>query len=217
MSDLWMPGAVRRPGPPWKVGYSFIGESGPKRGEVDHSAEGYWDGLYAALDGPALKSWTFTIGYDRFEQHYPLRTHCWHAGDVDDDGAVAANLDLVGKEFLGMAGEPLTPFQVEASMRVTRWCAQQEGYDTFSRYPDQAGWTLAEHRQVSDTPTACPSNRIPWGIFMPALEEEDMPTATERRQWAAVVALFQEAAAYAAQGLPVPSRLKNQLLYLLRA
>lgn len=168
----WYPGAIRRLGPTWKVGYSFVGESGPKRGDTKHSAEGWWPGIHSALDGPDRKSWQFTIGYDRVEQHYPRRAHCWHAGDVDDDGGVAANIDLDGIEHLGMAGTPLTAYQIEETAKLSYWLAEQEERDTFERFdgwsPDEAGlWLLVEHNEVSDYPTACPSNRIIWPqVFM---------------------------------------------------
>lgn len=176
----WCPFVTRRDGPAWKVGYSFVGEAGPKRGEVDHSAEGWWPGIYSRLDGPDRASWHFTIGLDRTEQHFPLRAHCWHAGDVDDDGAVAANLDFVGKEYLGLNGQPLNPYQIEMGVWITEWSAGQEGRDRFRRFdgwdPDEPGlWLLAEHNEVSDVPTACPSGRIPWDEFLRRLEE-DMPT-----------------------------------------
>jgi len=177
----WAIFAVRREGPAWKVGYSHVGESGPKRGDVKHSAEGYWPGIYSRLDGPDAASWHFTIGYDRIEQHYPLSAYCWHAGDVDDDGSVAANVDLVGIEHLGVAGEPLTDYQVAATVKVTQWAAEQAGLRRFGIYPQQDRvWTLAEHNWVSDKPTACPSGRIPWIIILTALrpqpikEEPDM-------------------------------------------
>lgn len=167
MVDQWMPGVVRRPGPPEKVGYSFRGESGPKRGEVDHSAEGYWGGIHATLDDLDRRaSWQFTVGYDRIEQHYPLEAHCWHAGDVDDNGAVAANIDLIGKEHLGLTprgqiiGPPLTPYQLDASARITRWASAQYTLTRYGVYPQQDRvWTLAWHKWVSDVYTACPSNR----------------------------------------------------------
>lgn len=178
MSD-WAPFAVRRDGPAWKVGYSYAGEAGPKRGDVKHSAEGYWPGLYSVLDGPRRASWHFTVGFGRIEQHYPLSAHCWHAGDVDDDGGVAANIDLIGDEHLGVAGEPLTPYQVDGSALISRWAAEQNGLYRFARYPTQNDvWTLAEHNQVSDVPTACPSNRILWEPIFAALQppevEDDM-------------------------------------------
>lgn len=165
------PQATWRPGPDWKVGYSFQGESGPKRGDVKHSAEGWWDGIHSVLDGPRTASWHFTIGLDRCEQHYPIDAYCWHAGDVDDDGAVAANIDLVGIEHLGVAGQPLTPYQIDMTAKISRWCAEQFGLDAFARYPTQDGvWTLVEHREVSDVPTSCPSGRIPWDRIIVALE-----------------------------------------------
>jgi hypothetical protein len=219
MTD-WCPFVTRRDGPSWKVGYSFVGEAGPKRGEAKHSAEGYWAGLYSALDGPEFKSWQFTVGYNRTEQHYPFRAHCWHAGDVDDDGAVAANLDLVGIEHLGMAGEALSPYQIDMTTRITEWCAEQEGRDRFRRFdgwdPDEPGlWLLAEHKQVSDVYTACPSGRIPWDIIIPALEEEpDMPQPTVA-DILRVLALLNEAAEAARFEVPMKPETKAALHYLL--
>ncbi len=172
MSEEWAPFAVRREAPAWKVGYPWAGSSGPKRGEVKHSAEGFWHGLYSVLDGPAHSSWHFTVGYARIEQHYPVDAHCWHGNDVDDDGGLAANIDLVGVEHLGVVGQPLTEYQVEATIKITRWCAEQHGMSRFARYPTQGPgiWTLAEHKEVGDTPTACPSDRIPWDKILAGLE-----------------------------------------------
>src|SRR3989304_5663863 len=89
------PFAVQRPGPGWKTGYSWLPPTTRKRGEVKHSAEGWWPGIYSRLDGPDRASWHFTVAHDRLEQHYPVGALCWHAGDVDDDGGVAANAELV--------------------------------------------------------------------------------------------------------------------------
>ena len=55
----------------------------------------------------------------------------------------------------------------------------QFGFDTYSRYPVQRfNWTLVEHKQVSDIPTACPSGRIPWDNVLTMLrvpkEGDDM-------------------------------------------
>jgi hypothetical protein len=219
MSLEWAPFAVRRPGPAWKVGYSFVGEGGPKRGDVKHSAEGYWSGIYAVLQGNRRASWHFTVGFDRVEQHYPISAYCWHAGDVDDDGGVAANLDLVGIEHLGVAGQPLTPYQIEMTTEITRWCAEQNGYKRFARYPIQDGvWTIAEHNEVSDVPTSCPSGRIPHGLILGDLYnvEDDMADEETRKQWAEAQAIFERAGAYAAQGLPLPPDLLAQLRYLTR-
>lgn len=173
MND-WAPFATRYPGPASKIGYSFVGESGPKRGDAKHSAEGWWPGIRSRLNGPDLASWHFTVGLGRTEQHYPISAHCWHAGDVDDDGAVAANVDLVGIEHLGIAGQPLTPYQVMMTVRISRWAAEQNGLSRFARYPVQQDvWTLVEHGEVSDAPTACPSNRIPWDEILAMLQPEE--------------------------------------------
>ena len=190
MAELWCPFAVRRDGPHIKTGYAS-GQIAPKRGEVKHSAEGYWPGIYSALDSLEQDaqgyykhgSWHFTVGFDRVEQHFAVNVNCWHGGDTDDDGAVRANIDLVGMEHLGMAGTPLTPYQVEMTARLSVWSAEQFGRSRFRRFdgwdPDEPGlWLLAEHTQVSNTYTACPSNRIPWGLVQLKIteltEEEDM-------------------------------------------
>ena len=183
MAD-WAPFATRRPGPAWKVGYSHVGEESPKRGDTKHSAEGWRAGLYSELDGPNPKSWQFTVGLDWLEQHYPFRANCYHAGDADDDGGVAANIDLVGIEHIGKAGTPLNDYQVAATVKITRWCAEQEGLRRFALYPQQEGvWTLVEHNQVSDRYTACPSGRIPWAAITNALyaEEDDMAELVQER------------------------------------
>ena len=178
MAD-WFPLAIRWDGAPWKMGYPSFGTSGPKRGDVKHSAEGTsWSAIHDILNSQRRASWHFTVGYDRVEQHYPISAHCWHAGDVGDDGAVRANIELVGIEHLGMAGESLTPYQIDATIAISEWCADQYHQDKFARYPDQVGvWTLVEHNQVSDEATACPSGRIPWTEIMlrlRAAEEDDM-------------------------------------------
>lgn len=188
MVELWMPGAVIRPGPREKVGYSYQGERTPKRGDVKHSAEGYWDGIHNALDDLNRRaSWQFTVGYDRFEQHYPFDSCCWHAGDIDDDGGVAANFDLVGIEHLGMAGYPLTFYQTIITANISYWCALQSGRNRFKRFDgweqnENGVWVLTEHNQVSDSPTACPSLRVLWTPIQDILdragqgvvEEEDV-------------------------------------------
>jgi len=170
MGELFYPGAVQRPGPPSKQGYGS-GQSSFKRGEVKHSAEGYWDGLYSVLDNLSIpSSWHFTVGYDRVEQHYSLEADCWHANDTDPDGLVRGNFALVGIEHLGVAGEPLTPYQVTETIALSRWMAAQQGLPAFGRYPAQFKlWTLAEHNQVGNDPTACPSGRIPWEVIMTEL------------------------------------------------
>jgi hypothetical protein len=165
--DLWCPFAVRRDGPPQKLGAGGVIAS-PKRGEIKHSAEGYWDGIYQVLDDLGTSSsWQFTVGDDRLEQHYPLDANCWHANDTDPDGLVRGNFATVGVEHLGVAGEPLTYRQIARTEDLSVWMAAQFGRTTFGRYPAQFGvWTMAEHNQIGNDPTACPSGRIPWEVIM---------------------------------------------------
>ena len=172
MKTEWCPFAIRVDGPEWKGGYSYQGEQSPKIGIVPHSAEGYLPGLLSALHGPKTKSWQFTITYNELLQHYPVTTNCWHAGDVDDDGGVAANIDLVGIEMLGMKGDPLTEFQNNMLARVYDWLDDEHQFG-----PYVLRETVWEHKWVSDTGTECPSYRIRHGTIMALLEKEDhMPT-----------------------------------------
>ena len=60
MASLWMPGALKKPGPPEKVGYPAFGNKGPKRGDVKHSAEGSAAGLLTVLHGGPT-SWHFSV------------------------------------------------------------------------------------------------------------------------------------------------------------
>ena len=157
MTTDFCPFAVQRPAPAWKQGYSWLPAATRKRGEVKHSAEGYWPGIYSRLDGSDRASWHFTVGYDRLEQHYPVSALCWHGGDVGDDGGVSANAELVGVEHLGLAGQALTETQLELTVALSRWLHETQGWPGYER-----GREWFEHREVSDSPTSCPSGRIPW-------------------------------------------------------
>lgn len=171
----WLPFCVRRDGPPSKAGYPQFPVAIPMRGEVKHSAEGGWDGAHAVLDDLNRRSsWHFTIGYDRVEQHYSLASKCWHAGDVGDDQGVRANLELWGTEHLGVAGEPLTDYQVAATVKLTQALMREAGLATAHRSTAYGAFALPEHKEVSDLPTACPSGRIPWGVIMPQLGGDEM-------------------------------------------
>ena len=181
MADLWMPGAIKVPGHPDKVGYTAFGTRGPKRGDVKHSAEGWATYLKFLIETAlAIKSWTFTtLLSGTIWQHYPIDAHCWHAGDTDDDDDVRANIELVGIEHEGLVGTPLTAEQTQATVAITKFCAEYfERSAAYARFPVQPsdGWTLVEHTQVSNTYTACPSDRIPWDDILELLtvEEDDM-------------------------------------------
>lgn len=186
MASLWMPGAEKRPGPVAKIGYPAFGNKGPKRGDVKHSAEGTAAGLLVVLNGARRASWHFSVLKDgTIWQHYPINAHCWHAGDVDDDGGVKANVELVGIEHEGVAGQRLTAAQVEATLKITRYCANYfDRLGSYARYPIMPadGWTLVEHNEVSDTYTACPSDRIPWTEIISELED-DMTTYKLFHTW----------------------------------
>src|SRR4029453_7271470 len=97
----------------------------------------------------------FTVG-EYIEQHYPIDAVTWHANDTDPDGMVKGNNALVGIEHIGIAGEPLTPGQIDNTVRLTQWLAEQFGRTAYGRYPRQFRcWTMAEHNQIGNDPTAC--------------------------------------------------------------
>lgn len=177
----WCPFAEIQLGPARKSGYSaFL--PGAKRGEVKHSAEGGWVGLYSVLfDLDRRSSWHFTIG-EHIEQHYPVSAHTWHAGDIGDDQGVRANIELVGIEHLGVAGTPLTERQTYLTTKLTRWLMETQGYSQATRWTQNAPggvWLLTEHNQVSDDPTSCPSGRIPWAYILNQLQEARMKYTDE--------------------------------------
>ena len=187
MADLWMPGAEKVPGHPDKVGYQALGFGikGPKKGDVKHSAEGWGEYLkFLVQTRLAIKSWHFSVLTDgTIWQHYPINVHCWHAGDTDDDDDVRANIELEGIEHEGLVGTTLTAEQVQATVEITKFCADYFDRDAiYSRFPIMPtdGWTLVEHNQVSNSYTACPSDRIPWDLVTEQLttqEVDDMALA----------------------------------------
>jgi hypothetical protein len=126
---------------------------------VPHSLEG---GLFAAWGVLASqvrprKSWTFTIAKNGdVYQHYEVTANTWHGGDTDNDGGVRANIDLEGWEHEGVRGEPLTQEQVVATSNLYLWHEQTQGWRPYRVWD-----TVFEHGWVSDSPTACPSHRIP--------------------------------------------------------
>jgi len=183
----WCPFVDRWDGSPSKIGY-YIGPTwtpySPKTGEVKHSAEGRsWDVIHDILRGPRRASWTFTVGYDRSEQHYPLSANCWHAGDIGDDEGVRANIDLSGVETLGMAGEPWTPYQLDMNIRLTEWQMEQRGFtQATTSLLDLSRWRLAEHNWVSDEPTSCPSGRSPLVVIRNKVNGDEPMTDAEKQQ-----------------------------------
>jgi hypothetical protein len=180
MSETWIPGATRIPGPSWKQGYWGI----PRRslaqieGDIKHSAEGSWQGLLNILAGGLELSWTFSvprapIGNVRYAQHYGLESITYHAGVKGDMSTVTeliGNLTLVGIEHAGRAGTPLTAHQVAVTIEISDFLRDH----TFAgSNPPELAVNLWEHGWL--LPTACPSNRVPWATIIAALQPAPPP------------------------------------------
>ena len=138
-----------------------------QRGVVCHSMVGSYAAALGELRNPNRQaSWHFSVLKSGLVvQHAELTAQCWHAGS-------ARNNDLIGIEHeggLNPYNEPLTPAQLDASVALVRWLAKE------CPFPLVRGVGLLEHNEVSGSPTACPSNRIPWDKY----EEEDVPTQAE--------------------------------------
>lgn len=198
MAEQWCPFAVRMDGPsvdassrPIKFGYSYSEPERyhPKRGVTNHSAEGWKDGTIGVIFGPRDASFQFFDDVDGvLYQFYPVDADCWHAGDADNDGGVAANIDTVGVEHAGLAGQPLTEPQYQTSLRLYKWLAETRGWGQptlYKRNGTPAEWAVAtmfEHNWVSDAYTACPSERIPWQRYIADLRGEEIVTEQERAE-----------------------------------
>jgi hypothetical protein len=189
MAD-WYPLATRFPGPAQKV----LPGTNSASGIMAHSAVGFRGGLHAVLVDVVSTSkkrtaWHFTVMQDgETEQHYPIDAVLGHAADWggDNDG-VNGNGTLIGIEHEGgfsPANEPLTPAQRSASVALVKWIAKQGGWAP-SRTTKKTLW---EHREISDTGTLCPSDRIPWGYY---LISEAKPLTTDQQSlldWLATAA-----------------------------
>lgn len=158
--NLYYPSpCIQMPGPPEKV----YPEQNTCEGVILHSAEGYRPGLESQLRD-AQVSWHFTVYQDgTVEQHYPVTASCWHAGSAKQ------NRRLIGVEHEGVAGEPLTEAQADASVRLVGWLASNCGWAVLMR-----GVNLFEHREVNPQ-TQCPSGRIPWERYTAS---PDLPAPT---------------------------------------
>lgn len=146
----------------------------PKRGEVKHDSTGPLAPTLGVLDTHPINSWHFTVDDTGIYQHYPVDANCWHGNDTDPDQDVRANIELVGIEHTRVDGQlSLTPRQVELTTQLTQWLMESRGFQTAQRYGPaevQDGWMLFEHNEVGNTPTACPSGRIPWPRILYALQ-----------------------------------------------
>jgi hypothetical protein len=168
-----IPWAVWRPGPPWKRGYSGVTWNSLdwKEGEVKHSAEGSLAAMFAVLDGPRQASWHFSLpksGPVRVYEHYELEDICWHCGvpgDLRHDTSLIGNITLIGEEHEGRLAEPLTAWQEENTMLLSRELRAR--CPAIGRRPPALRANLWEHNWLSAT--ACPSGRIPWAKIIAAL------------------------------------------------
>ena len=152
------PDAIWSPGP---AGNIYAGAN-PAQGVVCHSVEGNYSDAYTPIDTMRERqvSWHFTIMQDgSVWQHYALSARCWHSGG-------RGNFSAIGIEHEGRKGEPLTPLQLAASVRLVRWIAEQGGW-RMGR--DNPGRTLWEHHEISGT--SCPNGRIPWHAYT---QEDEM-------------------------------------------
>lgn len=182
-----------RPGPASKRGYGGTTQIpvSYKEGEVKHSAEGPLSATFGVLDNPNRQaSWHFTLpkqGPVRVYQHYELEDICWHCGlpgDERHDTSLVGNLTLWGEEHEGIAGEALTPWQVENTIKLSEELRRQS--PTYGREPPTLRVNLWEHNWLSPAPTACPSGRIPWAEIIMEIEGvDDVTTQTDWEQIAA--------------------------------
>jgi hypothetical protein len=208
MSERWFAKAVREPGHPQAHGYPGIREPRDKRGLVYHSAEGPLSVMRRIILAPGPPSWTFSnpkVG--RLIQHHERGTNIWANGSRD------ANLRFDACESEGVAGELLTVSQVANLIDLALWYVLEEGWAGFKRH--QQAWEHKEMTRFGAPPTACPSDRIPWEIIIPAVEEEpDMPQPTVA-DILRVLALLNEAAEAARFEVPMKPETKAALHYLL--
>lgn len=174
----WLDWAERVPGTPWKQN----GGRNTVQGFVAHSAEGWEDYLRNyQKDTTRRASWTFSNLKDgRLLQHYPIYAQAWASGST------FPNNNFVPMEHEGKAGQVLTPAQVKTTAAVIAELAKAGGWKP------ERGVTLWEHRECTrwgSSPTACPSNRIPWDevltILAPPEPPPEKPTRRKRMpEWA---------------------------------
>ena len=203
--DGWLDWAERVPGPADKI-YS---QPSAASLYVPHSAVGYYGGwasrlfstartgfcrhggVHLSLGGDytpyAAASVHGWIAYDgSVTQHYPFTASCWASG--------VEFLNLNGIAFENEGGydphnEPLTDAQNDANIRIIKELVVMAGWTP--RRPvdanDQTA-TLYEHHENVRWPghlaTACPSNRIPWGLWLSRLQGAAMSSqSVDRYNW----------------------------------
>lgn len=158
------------------------GGMNPVRGVVLHSVEGNFQSLQHLHDfhlgritAPPNQraSWMATNLKDgRFVQHFPIYAQTWTSG------ADYPNDNFAAWENEGKAGEPLTVAQNNNNIRAIREIvALKQWTPRRPTSPIDKGATFWEHNEMvrwGAAATACPSNRIPWALYLAALKEDDM-------------------------------------------
>jgi hypothetical protein len=156
------------------------------------------------IQAPGEPSWTFSNPKrGRLIQHFERGTNIWA------NGSFVANLSFDACESEGVDGEDLTGSQVQNLVDLAKWYKKEEGWLAFKRR--EQAWEHREMTRFSAPPTACPSDRIPWDIIIPAVEEEDEMPDTELRARAYISSVLREAAAYAERGEQWPTSLKEKV------
>ena len=141
---------------------------------VPHSAEGYWPYLQTLLHSLDRRaSWMFSNLKDgRCFQHYSIYAQVWGSGSG------YPNNNGVMWENEGVAGEPLTDEQNDNNIRIIREVSELNGWElsrpTSPTDTTATGYEHSECVRWGSEYTACPSGRIPWDLYLRALEEDEM-------------------------------------------
>jgi N-acetyl-anhydromuramyl-L-alanine amidase AmpD len=147
------PQSIWRPGPPNKTN----GGVNTCRGVVLHSMVGSLAAALGELDKPARRaSWHYSVTQaGKILAHYPDRAQTWHAGSNYNNTTIG----IEHEGGLNPFNEPLTPVQLGASVALVNWLSAAHGFPMVRKVG------LWEHNEVSGSPTACPSGRIPWAAY----------------------------------------------------
>lgn len=172
MPETWLTGVTLRLGPATKQGYPSKSRRSLSeiKGDVKHSMEGNLASALGELDKLSRQaSWTLSVPKSGPAlQHYPLESITW------TNGSLQSNVQFVGIEHEGVAGELLNAHQVAVTTELTR---QIRALTAAGVHPPQRQVNLWEHREMTAfgaASTACPSGRIPWALIIAGLEEDDM-------------------------------------------
>lgn len=169
----WMDWTIHDPGPPNRVN----GGTNGLKGVVIHSAEGFWPALRRVLFGDRGSSWHFSNLKDgRCYQHYSVYSQTWCSG------AAYPNNNFPAWENEGIEGQPFTYQQNDNNVRLISEI-RELGKWKETRRPtsdtDKAA-QLWEHREMvrfNAESTACPSDRVPWDLYLDRLESDEMKIA----------------------------------------